>query len=121
MRVTLAALDDDNYFAAVVEAADDAIICSDRDGCITTWNRAAQRMLGYAPVEIIGRDISVLFPPEGQHEEAAALVQIWNGEKPAYSDRAMVRKDGLRVDRAWRVLIRLPARALRRLLRGRDG
>jgi PAS domain S-box-containing protein len=98
VRVTLAPLDLDNYFAAVVEAADDAIICSDGDGRITTWNRGAQRLLGYAPPEIIGRDISVLFPPEGQHEEAAALVQIWNGEKAAYRDRTMVRKDGLRVD-----------------------
>jgi PAS domain S-box-containing protein len=84
--------------AAAVETADDVIICSDRDGCITTWNRAAQRVLGYAPAEIIGRDISVLFPPEGQREEAAALVQIWNGEQAPCCDRTMVRKDGRRID-----------------------
>jgi PAS domain S-box-containing protein len=98
VRVTLAPLDLDHYFAAVVEAADDAIICSDRDGRITTWNRAAQRLLGYAPLEIIGRDISVLFPPEGQREEAAALVQILNGESTPCSDRTMVRKEGRRID-----------------------
>jgi PAS domain S-box-containing protein len=91
-------LDLSSFLAAAVEAADDPIICSDRDGCITTWNRAAQRVLGYAPLEIIGRDISALFPPEGQREEAAALVQIWNGESTPYSDRTMVRKDGRRID-----------------------
>jgi len=91
-------LDLSNFLASAVETADDVIICSDRDGCITTWNRAAQRVLGYAPHEIIGRDISLLLPPEGQREEAAALVQIWNGEKPPCRDRTMVRKDGRRID-----------------------
>jgi PAS domain S-box-containing protein len=91
-------LDLNQFLAAAVDTADDVIICSDRDGCITAWNRAAQRVLGYASVEIIGRDISVLFPPEGQREEAAALVQLWNGEQAPCCDRTMVRKDGRRID-----------------------
>ena len=91
-------MDPNQFLAAAVETADDAIICSDRDGCITAWNRAAQRVLGYAPAEIIGRDISVLFPPEGQREEAAALVQIWNGEQAPCCDRTLVRKDGRRIE-----------------------
>jgi PAS domain S-box-containing protein len=91
-------LSDPQYLASVVAATDDAIVCNDRDGRITSWNGAAERLLGYTSAEIIGRDISLLFPPHGQREEAAALVQIWNGEGAACSDRVLVHKSGRRVE-----------------------
>jgi PAS domain S-box-containing protein len=80
-----------------MQSAADALICNDRDGSITCFNRAAEWMLGYTAAEVIGRDISLLFPPEGQREEAAALVRIWNDEGPVHSDRVLVHKDGRRV------------------------
>jgi PAS domain S-box-containing protein len=88
----------DSYLASVVQSSDDAIVCNDRDGHITFWNPAAERMLGYTSQEIIGRDISVLFPPHGQREEAAALVKVLNGEGATSSDRVLVHKDGRRVE-----------------------
>jgi PAS domain S-box-containing protein len=91
-------LSDPQYLASVVAATDDAIICNDRDGRITSWNAGAERLLGYTAAEIIGRDVSLLFPPHGQREEAAALVQIWNGEGAACADRVLVHKDGRRVE-----------------------
>ncbi len=91
-------MSDDTYLASVVATADDAIICNDRDGRITSWNAGAERLLGYKAAEIIGRDISLIFPPQGQRAEAAALVQLWNGEPACSSDRVLVRKDGERVD-----------------------
>jgi PAS domain S-box-containing protein len=87
----------DRYLASVVQSSDDAIICNDRDGCITCFNRAAERLLGYTASEVIGRDISLLFPPEGQREEAATLVRIWNNEGTNHSDRVLVCKDGGRL------------------------
>ena len=84
--------------ASVVQSSDDAIICNDRDGRITCFNRAAERTFGYSAAEVIGRDVSLLFPPEGQHEEAAALVRIWNNEGAIRSDRVFVHKDGRRIE-----------------------
>ena len=97
-HATLRALPDELYLASVVTAADDAIICNDRDGRITAWNAGAERMLGYKASEIVGRDISLLFTPHGQREEAAAFVQIWNGEGAAIADRVLVHKSGRRVE-----------------------
>src|SRR5258705_6048580 len=62
------------------------------------WNPAAERMLGYAAGEILGRDISLLFPAEGQREEAAAFVRLWNGEGATVADRVLVAKSGQRVE-----------------------
>jgi PAS domain S-box-containing protein len=86
-----------DYVAAIVDSAEDAIICNDCDGRIRSWNRAAERLLGYAAADVIGRDVSLLFPPEGQREEAAALVRILNGEDGTSSDRVLVAKNGRRV------------------------
>jgi PAS domain S-box-containing protein len=91
-------LSDERYLASVVATADDAIICNDRDGRITSWNAGAERMLGYRAPEVVGRDVSLLFTPHGQRDEAAALVQIWNGDRAASSDRVLVGKNGRRVE-----------------------
>src|SRR5437764_14558980 len=39
--------------AAVVESSEDAIFNKTLDGTVLTWNRAAQEMYGYNPVEMI--------------------------------------------------------------------
>ncbi|HKO56186.1 MAG TPA: PAS domain S-box protein, partial [Thermoanaerobaculia bacterium] len=47
----------------VDEARDFAIFLMDARGHLETWNRGAQLMIGYAPVEIIGRHFALLFTP----------------------------------------------------------
>lgn len=47
---------------AIVETAVDGIITIDEHGIVTTFNPAAQRIFGYAPDEVIGRNVKMLMP-----------------------------------------------------------
>ncbi|MEA3191394.1 MAG: hypothetical protein QOD77_1976 [Thermoplasmata archaeon] len=84
--------------AAVVEASSDAIISISLDGCITSWNPAAQGMFGYAAEEAIGRSISMLRPAAakaGQEEaEESFLARVARGEAVPTREAQRVRKDG---------------------------
>jgi PAS domain S-box-containing protein len=50
--------------AAIVAAADEAIVYNDLDRRITSWNRAADAMLGYSSDEIVGKPLLTIIPPD---------------------------------------------------------
>src|SRR5262249_56057678 len=52
---------------------------------------------GYEAEEVIGRPITVLFPPELQDEEASILARIRRGERIERYETVRQRKDGRRV------------------------
>ena len=80
--------------AALVESADDAIIGKTREGIITTWNRAAERMYGYSAKEAVGQSITLIFPPNRQDEFVRIMEQILRGERVDHFETTRVRKDG---------------------------
>lgn len=44
------------------QAAADAIIVADAEGSIILWNRAAERIFGYAEIEALGRSLDLIIP-----------------------------------------------------------
>ena len=48
-------------FRSVVESARDAIVLTDANGAIISWNNGAERMFGYSAEKIIGQPIAMLF------------------------------------------------------------
>jgi len=56
------------YIENLVENAADAIICTDMEDLIQTWNRGAEVLFGYTKDEVIGKHLSILLPPERVHE-----------------------------------------------------
>src|SRR5205823_3136485 len=47
---------------SVLQTAKDAIILTDAAGTITSWNRGAQAMFGFAEADMRGRPLSLLIP-----------------------------------------------------------
>src|SRR5579875_2818295 len=66
--------------AALVEAAEDAIVTTTPAGVVTGWNRAAERIFGYAAAEMIGRPVALLAPPGRAAEMDELLARIGRGE-----------------------------------------
>jgi PAS domain S-box-containing protein len=84
--------------AAVVEFSDDAIISKDLNGIIDTFNHGAERLFGYKAEEVIGKSVTILFPPDRQHEEPEILARIRRGERVDHYETVRRRKDGTLVD-----------------------
>ena len=84
--------------AAIVESSDDAIVTKDIDGIITSWNRGAEKIFGYAEEEVIGKPITLLIPADRQHEEVSILERIRRGERVEPYDTVRQRKHGSLID-----------------------
>ncbi|HEX5085392.1 MAG TPA: PAS domain S-box protein, partial [Blastocatellia bacterium] len=82
------------YLAAIVESSDDAIISTDLQGTINSWNLGAERLFGYAQAEAVGKPVTVLIPPERREEESRILESIRNGERISHYETVRRRKDG---------------------------
>ena len=84
--------------AALVESSDDAILSKTLDGIVTSWNRAAERMYGYAEEAAVGRHISFVVPPELSGELQEIMARLRRGERVERLETVRVRKDGQRRD-----------------------
>ena len=58
---------------AILDTARDAIICIDRKGEVTLFNRAAEAIFGYAADEVLGRNVRMLMPAPYADEHDAYL------------------------------------------------
>ena len=85
-------------FSAIVASSDDAIVSKDLSGVVQSWNPAAERMFGYTANEMIGKPITVLFPPDRLDEEPKILEQIRRGERVDHFETVRIRKDGTLLD-----------------------
>ena len=83
--------------AAIVESSEDAILSTTSEGMITSWNRGAEALYGYAAQEAIGRHISFVAPPERSHEIARNSARLQQGEYIDSYQTERLRKDGTRV------------------------
>ena len=54
----------DARFRGLMEAAPDAMVCVDRDGCITLVNAQTERLFGYGRDELVGLPVEVLVPDQ---------------------------------------------------------
>ena len=88
---------EERFRLLVEEAKDYAIWMADTAGCVVSWNRGGEQLMGYTAGEIMGRHVSCFFTPE---ERAAGRPQEVIENARAYgrfeTEGWRLRKDGSR-------------------------
>jgi PAS domain S-box-containing protein len=87
-----------SQLAAIIESSLDAIICSDRNGIVTTWNAGAERLYGYSTAEMIGNPAGIIEPLDRKGEIRKFIDRILAGGEDIDHETVRMRKDGTPVD-----------------------
>ncbi len=85
-------------FRLLVESVQDyAIFMIDPNGVVLSWNSGAERVIGYAESEIVGRHFSCFYPEEERREDRPALEILKATRTGKYHEENWrIRKDGTR-------------------------
>jgi len=64
----------------IARSTEDAILSTDLDGIITSWNVGGEKTFGYSTEQAVGQSISILAPPDECENVAAMLDRVRRGE-----------------------------------------
>ncbi|MCU1634040.1 MAG: response regulator receiver modulated diguanylate cyclase/phosphodiesterase with sensor(s) [Micrococcaceae bacterium] len=84
--------------AAIVAASSDAIISTELDGTVRTWNSGAERIYGYTAVEMIGQSLARLVPTDLLAEFDYILSEVSAGRRIEQLETVRLRTDGIAVE-----------------------
>ncbi|GAB4414736.1 MAG: hypothetical protein OHK0032_10860 [Thermodesulfovibrionales bacterium] len=85
------------YLESLIENSADAIVTTDLNGIVTSWNRGAEKIYGYSETEAIGKYLP--FVPEALKEiEREYTERVKNGEVLKDIETVRQRKDGRMID-----------------------
>lgn len=90
-------ISEERFRLLVETVADHAIMLLDPAGKVSSWNKGAQRILGYRCPEILGQAAAIFFPPElleaGWAERELSIAM---GTGHASDENWLIRRDGTR-------------------------
>jgi PAS domain S-box-containing protein len=90
-----------SQLAAITESSADAIIGLTRDGVVTSWNAAAERIYGYSRQEMTGSGIAAILTPGQSGRLPALLDRVRAGQTMTEIETQAQRKDGTLIDVAY--------------------
>lgn len=89
--------EEERYHKMVSEVQDYAIILLDPDGKILDWNKGAEKLKGYTPQEIIGKNFRLFYPKEDKQSNLPQrLLQEAITQGSATHEGYRIRKNGSR-------------------------
>jgi PAS domain S-box-containing protein len=86
------------FIQTMIDSCADAILSTDANGLILTWNAAAERIYGFTAEEAIGKSILITVPPDRVDESEALRRRACSGEQIDDFRAIRMRKDGTRID-----------------------
>ncbi len=87
-----------SQLAAILQQTPDAVIGTDLEGDVFSWNRGAEVLLGYTLEEISGKPVTLLALPERHHEADEMREIAVAGESISGFETVRVKKNGDLID-----------------------
>jgi len=84
--------------AAIITSTTDGVVSKTLDGIVTSWNKSAERILGYSEADMLNKSIRKIIPPDRQAEEDRILATVLAGDIIDNFETVRVRKDGALID-----------------------
>lgn len=88
-------------FEQIIDLLLDAVVIVDPDGRYLYVSAAYERIFGYAPDEVIGRQMIHLVHPDDRGKTMAAVREIMSGQEKTQLENRYIRKDGEVVHIMW--------------------
>jgi len=79
---------------AVLDHLDVAVVVTDLEGVITSWNAAAETLYGWSLDEAVGRRVAEVLVPPSRNGAASRILQLLLSREPGQDELEVVRKDG---------------------------
>jgi diguanylate cyclase (GGDEF)-like protein/PAS domain S-box-containing protein len=86
-----------NRQARIIDQINDAVSEVDLDGIVLSWNKGAERLLGYSAEEMIGQSIDRIYPPDWQARRHSVIEEPLLTYGEHYVEVEQQRKDGKRI------------------------
>ena len=77
---------------AILEQGADAIVYADQEGRIAFWNRAAERLFGFTPEQVLGQSLDIMIPERLRAAHWAGYDKAMASGTTVHSGRAMLTK-----------------------------
>ncbi len=87
----------EQYQQALLDASPQGVVALDMDGKVITWNRAAERILGFPAAQVLGQALPII-PPDARAEARAMQARVRQGESFSGVEVSRLRQDGSRVE-----------------------
>jgi PAS domain S-box-containing protein len=98
VQIEEALRDSEERFRSLAESANDAIVSTDSNGLILSWNRAADGIFGYRGQEAIGMPLSLLMPERYREAYQEGLQRLEEGDPSLMIGKTLelsgLKKDG---------------------------
>lgn len=108
-------------WASLLHGLADAVLAADRDGTITYWNEAAERVFGWSAAEATGQTLDLIVPERFRARHDAGYRAVAESGTTRYGDQLLevpaLRKDGRPLSIAFTItLLKAPDGTVERMV-----
>ncbi len=84
-----------SFWKALVQSSSEAIISYSTDGVITSWNTAAERLLGFQSADVMRQPVISVIPSNHACWINSFMKSVENGQQPTLRRATAIAKDGV--------------------------